>query len=457
MGSRGSRGVIGSFAVVLALACGEGERRVEEAAREPEAPARLLANAPAAHPSTRQAGGAAPSPDGAAVATLRAPSRDEPDDPWRVVLWDVETGAETRAVPIPRGRPARIAFRSDGRRLVVTTRDGAAHGVAVVDAAEGRLLGSASTGDELALAAVFSADGRHILVSTVRGVELRDAETLAQVARAVAKSPIDDLPACEWAPIPEDLPIPDPSPPADDCATATNEAGAFLSPAGVFFVQTTRGRATHGPIRTLARQVTLFDAGTLEARCTRTLSESEFAEVLPGSFEPGDGVLRFVPDAWDGADGEFRRLDTDVCTDDPAEQEPVVMSARFVLASPAGGYTLAVGDARTAELWSAVEGRRPRVARLHALAAEHARVFGAAFSAGGERVALLDGENRLQVFETATARRLALVQVAPPSETLERVAFLPDGRRVLVAGERRPSSIAVLVDTDTGQILRRFE
>jgi WD40 repeat protein len=448
-------GVIGSVVVALAVGCGEAEQRIEERGMMLEAEVRP--SPPPATESTRQAGSVVASPDGSSLATLLSPPDDEPSGPWRVALWNLETGAQIKAIPIASGRPGPIAFRTDGRRLAVATRADGDHGVAVVDVEEGRVVGSFSTGAERVLSAVFSADSQHLLVSEARSVELRDAETLASVARAEATSPIPDLPLCQPGAIPDDLPIADPPPPAPDCATAYHEPEAFLSPAGSLFVQTSRSRAHHGPIQMLERQVTLYGAGTLEVRCRQVLSDSDFAQLAPGSFSSDDEVMRFVPDRWEGADGEFRKLDTESCTELPAEQEPVVMSARFVLASPVGGFSLAVGDARTAEVWATVKGRRSEMALLHVLAGEHARILGAAFSPSGERVALFDADNRIQVFETATARRLALAKVALVGEDIERVAFLPDDRRVLVAAIPRPSSIGVLVDSDTGQILRRFE
>ena len=71
--------------------------------------------------------------------------------------------------------------------------------------------------------------------------------------------------------------------------------------------------------------------------------------------------------------------------------------------------------------------------------------------------ALFDGR-RVRI-DTASGRQLFSVNVASQAQLTGRATFLPDGRRVLVGLKtfRDKSSQAVLVDTDTGRELRRFE
>jgi WD40 repeat protein len=97
-----------------------------------------------------------------------------------VQVWDPATGRAVRTLPLGDGfRPTSIAFRPDGRRLVLTgswQRPDDSGDVLILDADTGRLVGTLAT-DRQASGARYSADGRLVAFVNMRGqAEVWEAE-----------------------------------------------------------------------------------------------------------------------------------------------------------------------------------------------------------------------------------------------------------------------------------------
>jgi WD40 repeat protein len=480
MGTKLRRAALALVAGMIASACGEAEKAATPKAPTPTAallradaltgelraiprdaetarprvaigslPAPVAAG-PVTPVSARQAASAALSPDAASVVTLRAPG-DEEGATWKLVLWDLETGAERWAVALaPDEEPRVVAFRSDGARIAVTIQG---QGVMLIDAADGKVAGRVGSPESVARTAVFTADGSRIAVSTEGALELWDAENLTRLQSASSETPFNEsVPTCGTEQPPEGS--------SDDeelCAEVSNEPTAFLSPAGSFFVQVSQGDVTDPPFQWLGRWIQLYASADLARRCG--YSFAEFADLGPDAFTPDDRFVAFVPNVFDGADPYVIVLDTQTCEPPagaPRGQGPVVLQARFVVVSPATPVALVVGDAYTAELWITTSIEPPQVDLLHVLDTERTGLQGAAFSQDGRRVALFGNDGRLQVFETMSGQRLALVKPGDDRPDIRRATFLPDGKRVLVSLYDAGSQ-AALVDVEQGLVVRRFE
>lgn len=398
--------------------------------------------------SAREAASAALSPDARTVVTLRAPSDDETGATWKIVLWDLETGAEQRTVALAADEtPLGVAFRKDGARLAVTL-DGA--GTLLIAASDGKILGR--IGSEYAdtpLTAVFTPDGGRVAVSMHAGVELWDAETVTRIASARTPSPFNEsIPACG----PENA-----GSTGGSCARVENEARGFISPGGSFFAQLSGGEVQSGMVSLRLRQVQLYASADLAPRCPFSLDE--FADLSPDAFTPDDRLIAIVSNSVEGADPFVVIRDTETCQPSTAAasgQGPVVLQARFVVVSPATPIALVVGDAYTAELWKTTSIDPPKVELMQVLDTARATLSGAAFSRDGRRVALFDFDGQLQVFEAKSGERLSLTKVGDTGHHIRRATFLSDGKRVLVSISGGGSQ-AALVDVDQGKVVRRFE
>lgn len=493
-------------AALIAGGCGEAETRAPSAAAPPavqraehEASRRAmslraegvasldrtlgaLAAPPAAAAkrlpiSARRSASSALSPDERTVVTLRAPGDEDDEARWKVVLWDLETGTERAAIsPAGELRPRGVAFRADGEKIAVVLAE---TGVDVLSAADGRALFRIADADPTIDAAIFTPDGSGLLLFAFSDVERRDAESGVRTHRVKLETPFEgppEIPSCassgdgdepssgppsdgEGTPPSEGEPGSPPGEGPKYCAHDVHADASFLTPSGSFLVEAVKGRATEGPFAKSAMRVQLRSPVDLSPGCA--FAVDPFSTIVPASFSPDDRLAVFVPDAFlDDPDYfvDVRELATCQRPEGAsAEAAPVMAWTRFVAVSPTGLAALVAGDAYTAELWRVTGIDPPAIGLAHVLATERAVLHGAAFSADGQRVALHFSNGTLQTFDTATGRLLSSARIPGRRGDVLTATFLSDGKRALVPMKGSGGSSAALVDTDSGQILRRFE
>jgi hypothetical protein len=117
--------------------------------------------------------------------------------------------------------------------------------------------------------------------------------------------------------------------------------------------------------------------------------------------------------------------------------------------SPDGKQVLSSSFDRTMRLWDTATGKERRTFRGHT-----ALLFGAFFLPDGKRALSFSADRTARVWDLATGKEIRKLPLGPRLSDIRGLALSPDGKRILVGTDGRPT--VRLLDLATGKEVHRF-
>ena len=372
--------------------------------------------------------GAAFSPDGTRVVTA--------SDDGTARIWDATTRAQLVELQqhdndAPDGLSAlygiadvvrSAAFSPDGRRVVTTSRDGAAR---IWDAATGAQVAALKVQTGFASNAAFSPDGARVVIASDNGLaRIWDAATQTQIVELKGHGgPVDTAVF---------------SPDSVRVVTASDDGTARVWDAmtGTQIVEL-RGHDSHVVSAVFSPDGTRVATASWDgtARIWDAVTGAQTA-VLKGhigfvyaaAFSP-DG--RHLMTASADATARIWDATTQAQIGVLRGHDGVVFAAAF---SPDGTRALTASADKTARIWDAATPAATAVLRGHG-----GYVVSAAFSPDGGRVVTASFDRTARIWDTAT--QAPIVELKGHAGNVNKAAFSPDGGRVVTASADKTARI----------------